>query len=81
MLSDWPPPKISEKEDLPKLTEAHIYQGLPPTLQHLETAAENFFDDLNNHHQDQIRRAVRHMKKRARACLAKLGGTFEGRRI
>ena len=61
--------------------QAHIYQGLPPTLQHLETAAENFFDDLNNHHQDQIRRAVLHMKKRARACLAKLGGTFEGRRI
>ena len=28
-----------------------------------------------------IRRAVRHIKKRARACLAKLGGTFEGRRI
>ena len=62
------------------LMKANIYAGLPPTLQHLEQAAENFFDQLNNNHRRQIKSAVRAMKKRARRCLANLGGTFEGRR-
>ena len=60
---------------------ANIYGGLPPTLQHLERAAEHFFDQLNNNHRRQIKRAVLCMKKRAIACLANLGGTFEGRRM
>jgi len=58
-----------------------MYRSIPPTLQHLEQAAEDFVDELNNNHRGVIRRAVLNMRKRARACLTKLGGTFEGRRM
>ena len=49
--------------------------------EHLEQAAERFFDELNTDHARQIKAAVYSMKKRARRCLANLGGTFKGRRI
>jgi len=60
--------------------KANIYRGIPPTLAQLEVAAENFFDDMNSHHGETIKRAVLNMKKRARACLQNLGGTFEGKK-
>ena len=60
--------------------QANIYRGIPPTLAQLEVAAENFFDDMNSHHGETIKRAVLNMKKRARACLQNLGGTFEGKK-
>ena len=52
-----PPLKSTIKRRLetpPWPSLANIYGGLPPTLQHLERAAEHFFDQLNNNHRRQI---------------------------
>ena len=46
--------------------QANIYGGLPPTLQHLERAAEHFFGQLNNNHRIEGR-------SRGRCCVWRRG--------
>ena len=43
--------------------------------------AEHVVDDINNHKQGMVRRAVRKMKDKAQACVAVGGGVFEGRKL
>ena len=54
---------------------------MPGTLAELLAAVERHLDELNNNHQNIIRRAVLNMKKRARKCLNRGGGVFEGMRV
>ena len=58
-----------------------VYLPMPGTLAELLAAVERHLDDLNNNHQNIIRRAVLNMKKRARKCLNRGGGVFEGMRV
>ena len=56
-------------------------KGVPQTLDELLRHAERVVDEINNHKQDMVRRAVRKMKERAQACVAVGGGLFEGRKL
>ena len=38
-------------------------------------------DDINNHKQGMVRRAMRKMKDKAQAYVAAGGGVFEGRKL
>ena len=64
---------------------AHIFGGeeiaMPQTLDELLRHAELVVDEINNHKQDMVRRAVRKMKEKAQACGAVGGGLFEGRKL
>ena len=46
------------------------------TLDELLRQAEHLVDDINNHKQGMVRRAVRKMKDKAQACVAVGGGVF-----
>ena len=54
---------------------------MPQTLDELLRHAELVVDEINNHKQDMVRRAVRKMKERAQVCVAVGGGLFEGRKL
>ena len=54
---------------------------MPHTLDELLRDAERVVDEINNHKQDMVIRAVRNMKERAQACVAVGGGVFEGRKL
>ena len=54
---------------------------MPVTLDELLRQAEHVVDDINNHKQAMVRRAVRKMKDKAQACVAVGGGVFEGRKL
>ena len=43
--------------------------------------AEDVIDNINNHKQAMVVRAVFKMKDKARACVAVGGGVFEGRKV
>ena len=58
-----------------------IYYPMPDTLDELLRQAEHVVDDINNHKQGMVRRAVRKMKDKAQACVAVGGGVFEGRKL
>ena len=58
-----------------------IYHPMPDTLDELLRQAEHVVDDINNHKQAMVRRAVRKMKHKAQACVAVGGGVFEGRKL
>ena len=51
---------------------------MPQTLDELLRHAERVVDEINNHKQDMVRRAVRKMKERAQACVDVGGGLFKG---
>ena len=50
-------------------------------IKSLSTLVEHVVDDINNHKQGMVRRAVRKMKDKAQACVAVGGGVFEGRKL
>ena len=54
---------------------------MPQTLDKLLRHAESVVDEINNHKQDMVIRAVRKMKEKAQACVAVGGGVFEGRKL
>ena len=49
--------------------------------QDTEDDREDVIDNLNNHKQAMVVRAVFKMKEKARACIAVGGGVFEGRKV
>ena len=55
--------------------------GPPRQDKKLLRQAEHVVDDINNHKQGMVRRAVRNMKDKAQACVAVGGGVFEGRKL
>ena len=59
----------------------HCAPPVKPAVFNILFVRSSTHSALNNNHRRQIKRAVLSMKKRARACLANLGGTFEGRRM
>ena len=54
---------------------------MPNNLEDLLQHAEDVIDNLNNHKQAMVVRAVFKMKEKARACIAVGGGVFEGRKV
>lgn len=54
---------------------------MPNNLDELLQHAEEVIDNINNHKQAMVVRAVFKMKEKARACIAVGGGVFEGRKV
>ena len=55
--------------------------SMPKKLDRLLQHAEDVIDELNNHRQAMVVRAVFKMKDKARACVAVDGGVLKGRKV
>ena len=63
------------------LAVIQAHQPMPNNLDELLQHAEEVIDNINNHKQAMVVRAVFKMKEKARACIAVGGGVFEGRKV
>ena len=70
-----------QKDPTKKSSKYGIGPSQQDKITKLLRQAEHVVDDINNHKQGMVKRAVRKMKDKAQACVAVEGGVFEGRKL